>query len=179
MNLSDYKEKKPRFLLRCVWYIVNLFLFRTLRGRLFSGFRKVLLRTFGAKVDKDAYIYATCRVYAPWNLEVGRACLGPGVELYNKSKICIGDDCVVSQRSFLCTASHDVSSLMLPLLQSPITLKDNSWVAAEAFVGPGVTIGEGAVVGARAAVFRDVEPWSVVGGNPARFIKKRKIYGEG
>ena len=68
---------------------------------------------------------------------------------------------------------------MLPLLLSPITLKDNSWVAAEAFVGPGVTIGEGAVVGARAAVFRDVEPWSVVGGNPARFIKKRKIYGEG
>ena len=110
MNLSDYKEEKPRFLLRCVWYIVNISLFRALRGRLFSGFRKVLLRAFGAKVDKEAYIYATCRIYAPWNLEVGRACLGPGVELYNKSKICIGDDCVVSQRSFLCTATHDVSS---------------------------------------------------------------------
>ena len=64
---------------------------------------------------------------------------------------------------------------MLPLLQSPITLKDNSWVAAEAFVGPGVTIGEGAVVGARAAVFRNVEPWNVVGGNPAKFIKRRVI----
>lgn len=179
MNLSDYKEEKPRFLLRCVWYVVNLFLFRTLRGRIFSGLRKVLLRAFGAKVDKDAYIYATCRIYAPWNLVVGRACLGPGAELYNKSTICIGDDCVVSQRSFLCTASHDVSSLMLPLLHSPIVMQDHSWVAAEAFVGPGVTIGEGAVVGARAAVFRDVEPWNVVGGNPAKFIKKRVIDGEG
>ena len=68
---------------------------------------------------------------------------------------------------------------MLPLLHSPIVMQDHSWVAAEAFIGPGVTIGEGAVVGARAAVFRDVEAWSVVGGNPAKFLKKRVINGEG
>ena len=84
----------------------------------------------------------------------------------------------VSQRAYLCTASHNISSTSHEQVASPIIIRKRSWVAAEAFIGPGVTIGEGAVVGARAAVFRDVEPWHVVGGNPAKFIKKRMINGE-
>lgn len=87
----------------------------------------------------------------------------------------IGDDCVVSQGAFLCTASHDTSSVLLPLISAPITMEDKSWVAADAFVGKGVTIGEGAVVGARACVFKNVDPWTIVGGNPAKVIKERKL----
>jgi putative colanic acid biosynthesis acetyltransferase WcaF len=130
---------------------------------------------FGAKVDKQATVYASCTIYAPWNLSIGRACIGPRTEIYCKDFISIGDDCVVSQGAFLCTASHDISSQMLPLVMAPIRMENWSWVAADAFVGMGVTIGEGAVVGARAAVFKDVAPWTVVGGNPAQFIKKREI----
>ena len=95
--------------------------------------------------------------------------------MYNKDLIVIGDDSVISQGTYLCTASHDISSKMLPLNTAPIIIGKNVWVAADAFVGMGVTIGEGAVVGARAAVFKDVEPWTVVGGNPAKFIKNRVI----
>ena len=79
----------------------------------------------------------------------------------------------VSQRTYLCTASHDIRSPRHEQTEKPIIIEDRAWVAAEAFIGPGVTIGEGAVVGARAAVFKDVEAWTVVGGNPARFLKRR------
>lgn len=175
MNLSDYKEIKPHYKKRIIWTIVNKTVFRLLASRYLKIFRHALLRAFGAKIDKQALVYSSCTIYAPWNLAVGRACIGPNTRLYNKAPIQIGDDCVVSQGSYLCTASHDISDLMLPLESAPIVLSRNTWVAADAFIGMGVTIGEGAVVGARAAVFKDVEPWTVVGGNPARFIKKRVI----
>lgn len=175
MNLSDYKEPKPHRAKRIAWYFVNATLFRCFASALFKGFRNSLLRAFGAKVDHDALVYASCRIFAPWNLKLGRACIGPNTQLYNKALITVGDDSVVSQGSFLCTASHDTTSTMLPLITAPITIGDHVWVAADAFIGMGVTIGEGAVVGARAAVFKDVEPWTVVGGNPAKVIKKRII----
>lgn len=175
MNLSDYKEIKPHRWKRILWIAVNCSIFRLAALRIGWKIRRYLLLLFGAKIDKDAYIYESCKIYAPWLLIVGRACIGPNTQLYNKSLICIGDDSVVSQGTFLCSASHDISSAMLPLKTAPIIIKDKVWVASEAFVGMGVTIGEGAVVGARAAVFKDVEPWTVVGGNPAKFIKKRII----
>lgn len=175
MNLSDYKEAKPHFVKRVVWTVINQTLFRLFAGRYLRFVRHGLLRMFGAKIDRDALIYSSCVVYAPWNLTVGRACIGPHTELYCKNKIVIGNDCVVSQGSYLCTASHDVSSAMLPLVTKPIVVEDNAWIAADAFVGMGVTIGKGAVVGARAAVFRDVKPWTVVGGNPACVIKHRVL----
>ena len=177
MNLSDYKEAKPHFIRRVAWMMVNKSLFRLFAGRYLRCIRHGLLRLFGASIDKDALVYSSCTIYAPWNLVVGRACIGPRTELYCKDKIVIGNDCVVSQGCYLCTASHDISSKMLPLITKPIVVKDNAWVAADVFVGMGVTIGEGAVVGARAAVFKDVSPWVVVGGNPAKVIKKRVIEG--
>jgi len=175
MNLSNYQEKKERFKIRVLWIIVNHTIFRLFGGTFFRNFRNFLLIVFGAEVDKQSLIYCSATIFAPWNLKIGRACIGPNVEVYNKDKIHIGDDCVISQGSFLCTASHDISSKMLPLVKAPIIINNNVWVGADAFIGMGVTIGEGAVVGARAAVFKDVEPWTVVGGNPAKFIKKREI----
>lgn len=175
MNLSNYKEEKPHNLKRLVWYAINATLFRILIGRSFTWARHGLLRAFGATINKDAYIYPSATIFAPWNLNVGRACIGPNTIVYNKAPIHIGNDTVVSQGAFLCTASHDIKNLMLPLITASITLKDNVWVAADAFIGMGVTIGDGAVVGARAVVFNDVEPWTVVGGNPAKFIKNRNL----
>lgn len=175
MDLSDYKEVKPHFAKRILWYLVNHTLFRMLPTRYLRAPRHALLRAFGAKIDKKALVYSSCTIFAPWNLVVGRACIGPHTELYNKDMIRIGDDCVVSQGAFLCTASHDTSSVLLPLISAPITMEDKSWVAADAFVGKGVTIGEGAVVGARACVFKDVAPWTIVGGNPAKVIKTRNL----
>ncbi len=175
MDLSEYKEIKPHRCKRIVWLIVNAVVFRMALGRLFWPFRRWLLLCFGASIDRKAYIYESAKIFAPWNLSVGRACVGPNVKIYNKALIAIGDDSVVSQDSTLCAASHDVSSLMLPLLTKPIIIGNHVWVASEAFVGMGVTVGEGAVVGARACVFKNVDPWTIVGGNPSAVIKRRVL----
>lgn len=179
MNLKDYKEEKPHLFRRLMWRFINVTLFRLIIGGPYTKrIRNALLRLFGAEISKDACVYSTADVFAPWNLKLGRACIGPHVCVYNKDKIEIGDDSVVSQGSFLCSAGHGIDSLMLPLRTAPIVIGNNVWVAAEAYVGPGVTIGDGGVVGARAAVFKVVEPWTVVGGNPAVVIKKRVIKDE-
>lgn len=175
MNLSNYSEPKPRRLRRILWCAVNATIFRLAATRYLRCVRHGLLRLFGAEVDRDALIYASCKIFAPWNLKVGRACIGPSTELYNKAPITIGNDSVISQGSFLCTASHEISSLMLPLKTAPISIGNNVWVAADAFVGPGVEIADGAVVGARSVVTRAVGSYTVVAGNPAVKIKERII----
>ena len=112
----------------------------------------------------------------PWNLEMGDySCLADGVDCYNVAPVKIGNNSTVSQRTYLCSASHDITKSNLPLTFAPIEICDSVWVAAEAFIGPGVTVGVGSVVAARACVVKNVEPWTVVGGNPAKFIKKREI----
>jgi putative colanic acid biosynthesis acetyltransferase WcaF len=138
--------------------------------------RHHILQLFGAKITMKSLVYHSCTIYAPWTLEVGEhACIGPDTTLYNKDKIIIGDNTVVSQGCFLCTASHDISKELLSLITAPIVIEDKAWIAADAFIGMGVSIGQGAIVGARSCVFKNVEPWTVVGGNPAKFIKKREI----
>jgi putative colanic acid biosynthesis acetyltransferase WcaF len=138
--------------------------------------RNLLLRLFGAKIPLVSLVYPSSRIWAPWNLSMGEyACIGPDTEIYNKAPISIGSHAVISQGTFLCTASHDISDPGHALVTAPITVEDRAWVAAQAFVGMGVTIGTGAVVGARSTVFRDVAPWTVVGGNPAKFIKQRTL----
>ncbi len=101
--------------------------------------------------------------------------LADGVDCYCVDRIEVGPEVTVSQRAFLCTASHDLEDPARRLTTKPIRLEQASWVFAEAFIGPGVTVGEGAVVAARAVVVKDVAPWTVVGGNPARVIKPRRL----
>ncbi len=81
----------------------------------------------------------------------------------------------MSQGSYLCTASHDITNPLNPLITAPIVIGDQAWIGARAYVGMGVTIGQGAVVGATASVYKDVEAWTIVGGNPAKFIKNRVV----
>lgn len=159
---------------RLSWNITCFIFFRPFSLPCFKHWRSFVLKIWGAKIGKGSIVHASANIWAPWNLEVGqRTCVGPHAILYNPGRITIGNKVAISQYSYLCTATHDYESKDHTLYWKPITVNDRAWVAADAFVGPGVTIGEGAVVGACAAVFKDVEPWTVVGGNPAKFIKKR------
>jgi putative colanic acid biosynthesis acetyltransferase WcaF len=163
-------------LARAAWAMVWALLFRTSPGISFgSAWRRFLLRLFGAHIGRGATILPSCRVWAPWNLEMGDySCLSHHVDCYSVDKIKIGSHATVSQYSFLCTASHDIADPHMRLIKSPIAIGEGAWVCAGAFVGPGVTVGEGAVAAARAVVVRDVEPWVVIGGNPAKLIKQRR-----
>lgn len=179
IDLSQYENKLSRGnkLARLVWNIAYWLLLRPFPSSLFMPWRRLILRLFGARIGKGTQVYCTAKIWAPWNLEMGDySCLASNVDCYNVDKISIGSNTTVSQKSYLCTASHDISNPKNPLITAPITIADQAWIAADAFVGMGVTIGQGAVVGARSAVFKNVEPWSVVGGNPAKFIKERTIH---
>jgi putative colanic acid biosynthesis acetyltransferase WcaF len=163
-------------MIRGIWNIVWILFFRPFTTVFFNPWRLFLLRLFGAKIHPTSGVYASCKVWAPWNLVLDEAAwLGPNVDCYNVALIKLGKKSIVSQRCFLCTASHDIYNKNHSLIVAPIIIEDEAWIAAEAFVNMGVTIGHGAVVGARACVFKDVQPWTVVGGNPAKFIKIREV----
>ncbi|MEQ1850130.1 MAG: WcaF family extracellular polysaccharide biosynthesis acetyltransferase [Chthoniobacteraceae bacterium] len=160
-------------LARMVWNFVWLFLFRP-SPRPLHGWRAFLLRLFGAKLGRGCHIYPGVRVWAPWNLVCDdEAGVGDGVILYNQAIITIGKRAVISQGAHLCSGSHDYESPRFELFAKPITIGDHAWLAAECFIHPGVTVGEGAVVGARSVVTRDVPKWMVCAGNPCQSIKPR------
>lgn len=162
--------------IRLLWEIVWGLLVRPLPRSLGLGWKRTLLRLFGAKIHPTAVVYSSAKIYFPRNLIMDAySCLASDVDCYNVDVIHIGANATVSQGAFLCTASHDITNSLNPLITAPIVIEDQAWVAADAFIGMGVTVGQGAVVGARAAVFKNVEPWTVVGGNPAKFIKKRIV----
>lgn len=163
---------------RLTWRVVSLFLFKPFSLPFFNAWRVFLLKCFGAKIGNGSIVYSNVYIPSPKNLCVGsEVCLGPEVKLHF-GKTIIGNKVTVSQRTYLCSATHDTTSINTPFISGTITIKDFAWIAAEAFIMTNTVIGEGAIVGARAAVFSDVEDWTIVGGNPAKFLKKRMIYGK-
>lgn len=174
-QLRPVKLSLGNKLARSLWQVIWLFCYRP-TPRVFHPWRCLLLRLFGAKLGRAVHPYPSARIWAPWNLEMADySCLSENVDCYSVEKIRIGFRTTVSQYSFLCTASHDYSRSDMPLLAAPITLGGNVWITADVFVGPGVTIGDGAVVTARSSVFEDVAPWTVASGNPAVAIKARRM----
>jgi putative colanic acid biosynthesis acetyltransferase WcaF len=150
-------------------------LYRT-SPRPFFGWRRFLLRLFGANIASSARPYPRARVWAPWNLTMHHmSCLADDVDCYCVGSICLGPHAIVSQHVHLCSATHDYRQRAFPLLVGAITLGRESWVAAGAYIGPGITVGEGAVVGARSTVTKDVPPWSVAVGVPARVLSVRTL----
>jgi putative colanic acid biosynthesis acetyltransferase WcaF len=140
------------------------------------GWRRWLLRCFGARIGNDVHIYPSATIYFPWHLEVGdESAIGEHAFVYNLGRVTLGPRVTISHRAHLCAGTHDHTRRDFPLLRPPIVIGSEAWICADAFVGPGVTIGEGAIVGARAVAIKDVNAWSIVVGNPARESKKREI----
>lgn len=161
---------------RLSWNICHAILVRPFSLPFFNRWRIFIFRTWGAKIGAHSKIYSSAEVWAPWNLELGiRSTIGPHTIIYNPGKITLGNKVYVSQYAYLCTATHDYDSPLHTLYSRPITIHDYAWVAARAFVGPGVTIGSYAIVGATASVFKDVPHHDIVGGNPAHHIKTRRL----
>lgn len=181
--VSDFRSLRYRNdftatakLRRFAWEVVWLLAFRPTPRWALHGWRRQLLRWFGAEVGDGCRIAPSCRVWAPWNLVMGEfSALGDGVDCYSMGRITIGSKVAVSQRSFLCAGSHDVRSLSRPLTTHPIVIQDHVWIAAESFVHPNVVIREGAVIGARSVVLKDMPAWSICAGNPCRRIKARDL----
>ena len=178
INLSHYHNALSRKnqIVRLIWTVVWGLFARPLPRSVGSGWKRWLLRLFGAKIASTAIVYSSAKVYYPANLSMGDySCLASDVDCYNVALIKIGANTTVSQGAYLCTASHDITDPLNHLITAPIIIEDQAWVGAKAFIGMGVTVGQGAVVGATASVYKNVEPWTVVGGNPAKFLKKRII----
>jgi len=171
-NDPDFKNKIARF----IWGVIWLIFARPIPRMMLNSWKIALLRAFGAKIHSKAIVYSSARIYMPWKLEMAAfAVLAAEVDCYNVAKITIGAYSIISQKTYLCAASHDITKINMPLIAAPIDIKDQVWISADAYIGMGVTIGQGAIVGARASVFKDVKPWTIVGGNPAKFIKNRTI----
>ena len=161
-------------MLRVLWSLGQWF-FR-LSPRPCFGWRRFVLRCFGARVGAHVNTYGSTRIYLPWNLEVGDwSAIGENALIYNLGLVKIGEKVTVSHGAHLCAGTHDYTKSDMPLLKPPITIGDQAWICADAFVGPGVTVGEGAIVGARAVAMKNVEPWTIVAGNPAVPVKKRHL----
>jgi len=160
---------------RLLWGIVYLLLFRP-SPRTFHAWRRMLLRLFGAKIGKGVYVYPSCIIWAPWNLTMeDHSRMGDYARCYSVGKVHIGAHSMVSQYAYLCTASHEIAKRDLPLVIMPITIEDQVWVCAEAFIAPNVHVGQGAVCAACAVVVKDVPSWTIVAGNPAKVIKERVV----
>lgn len=158
---------------RAVWMVVRSTVFRHSWHNMYA-WRRWVLRLFGARIGRRCIIRPSVHVEIPWNLEMADfATLGDEARVYNLGPIRLGRRVTVSQRAHLCAGTHDFSRADMPLIRPAIVIGDDAWVAADAFVGPGVTVGGGSVVGARACVFKDVEAWAIMGGNPARVIGTR------
>lgn len=176
--ISEYQDKLTLYnkFLRFIWSLTWLILARPLPRRSFRFWKIFLLKLFGAKIKKNAVVYASAKIHMPWNLELGmNSCIGPQVDCYNIDKITIGDNVVISQKVYLCTASHDINDKYFKLITKPIQINDHCWIAADSFISMGVIIGTGSVVGARSCVYKNIGDYQIVGGNPAKFLKKRKI----
>jgi len=162
---------------RGIWGIVCALFFRP-TPKLLGQWRVFLLRSFGARMGSGCNVHQSVKIWAPWNLEMGdEATLAERVVCYSMATVTLGKKAVVSQGSHLCAGTHDYTDPSFPLKAKPISIGEEAWVCADAFVGPGVTVGAGAVLGARGVATKDVPAWTVWAGNPAKYIKDRVIKG--
>jgi putative colanic acid biosynthesis acetyltransferase WcaF len=156
-----------------LWWIIQSTLFAW-SPQFSYKWRNFLLRRIGAKIGKNVIIRPSVKITYPWKLTIGdNAWIGDNVDLYTLGEITIGKNAVVSQRSYLCTGSHDHTSVAFDIYSKPIIIEEEAWVASDVFIAPGITIGRGAVIAARSSVFKDMPAGMICIGNPAKPIKKR------
>jgi len=162
-------------ILRAVWSLFQLpFFLHTPKA--LSPLRIALLKLFGAKIGPHCEIGRGVKVWVPWNLIMGeRSAIGFNTEIYNFAPVVIGDQVIVSQHNYICTSTHDYTHPYFPLVSKAIHIESQAWVASGCLLSPGVTIGEGAVIGARSLVTKSMPPWMVCAGSPCKPLKKRII----
>ena len=166
----DFKNKLARY----IWQIVWLILYRPTPVFL-HGWRRFLVRFFGGTIGRGVHLYPSSKIWAPWNLKMlDSSCLASEVDCYNVGLVLVESNVVVSQYSYLCTATHNYHVADRHLLVAPIIIRSGVWVAADCFVGPGVELGKGSVILARSSVFESVPEFSICRGNPATVQKSRK-----
>lgn len=157
-----------------LWWCIQASLFAW-SPQFMYGWRRFLLRLFGAKVGNHVLIRPSAKITYPWKLQIGDySWIGDNVELYTLGEILIGTNTVISQRSYLCTGSHDFSSPSFDIFQKPIHIGNQVWIATDVFIAPGIAIGDAAVVGARSTVLQDLPEAMICYGNPAKPIKPRE-----
>jgi putative colanic acid biosynthesis acetyltransferase WcaF len=179
ITAGDDLYTRPAFSLsnrlgRLLWNICWLLFYRP-SPRPMHAWRAMLLRRFGAKLGPHCHFYPGSRIWAPWNLVCAdHVAAGDGVEIYNPSLIELDSHVILSQGSYLCGATHDYDDPAFPLLSYRMKIDRYAWICARACVAPGVRVGEGAVLGLGAVATRDLDPWTVYGGNPAIALKARR-----
>ena len=160
---------------RVFWGVAYNLLFRFSPNPL-HGWRAFLLKAFGAKIGRGVHVYPGVKIWAPWNITLDDECgIASGAILYSQGKIKIGSRSVISQGAHLCAGTHDYTQKGFPLITAPINIGDNAWIAAEAFIHPGVTIGTGSVIGARSVVNKDMPAWMICAGHPCIPLKERVL----
>lgn len=158
---------------RALWMLAGRPAFR-LTFHNWYGVRRAILRTFGATVGAGARVRPTVNIEIPWNVTLGDHCvIGDHAILYSLGSITVGDRAIISQYAHLCAGTHDFTKPEFPLLRPPVTIGEDAWIAADSYVGPGVTVGARAVLGARSSAFKDLAPDTVHAGSPARAIRPR------
>jgi putative colanic acid biosynthesis acetyltransferase WcaF len=156
-----------------LWWLVDALLFKP-SPQIMYGWRRMLLRAFGAKIGKNVIIRPSATITYPWKVTIGDySWIGDNAELYSLGNIYIGSNVVVSQKCYLCTGTHDYQKPTFDIYAQPIIIEDQSWLATDVFVGPSVTIGKGALVGARSTVLKNIEGGYIYAGNPLKQIKQR------
>lgn len=172
-NRRARKWSKRELVRRALWGFLSPPLFSWTPRHLW-GWRRFILRIFGAHVGRSVHVYPSVKITIPWNLSIGdHSAVGDCAILYALGPITLGERVTISQYAHLCAGSHDYTDTTMPLMKPPINIGDDAWICADAFVGPAVVIGAGAIVAARGVVVRDVPSGAIVGGNPATLIKQR------
>ena len=173
-NMSDYDRGKPKWLV-ILWWLVQAIAF-SLSLHNFNGFRCGLLRLFGAEIGKSVVIRPSARFIFPWKVAIGDySWIGDDVVFYSVDRINIGCHSVVSQKSYLCTGSHDFTDKSFALITAPINVGNGVWIATDCFITPGVNIGANSVIGARSSVMKSIPAQQVAWGSPCQVRYTRKI----
>lgn len=173
-NQSGFERGRAGWFI-LLWWLVQAIAF-PLSLHNFNGWRRALLRLFGAKIGRGVIIRPTARFTYPWKVEIGDySWIGDDVVFYSLDKITIGSHCVISQKSYLCTGSHDIQDEAFSLITAPIIIGNGVWVATDCFIACGVNIGANAVIGARSSVFKDIPPQQVAWGNPCQSRYQREV----
>ena len=173
-NRASIKWSRKELFGRFLWDILGAPLFAWSPRQVWI-WRRIVLRMFGARIGKAAHIFPTVKIAIPWNVSIGaESAVGDHAILYSLGRIEIGNQTTISQGAHLCAGSHDYRFSDLPLTKPPIVIGNGAWVCADAFIGPAVTIGDSAIVGARGVVTKNVGANQIVAGNPAKLISIRE-----